>query len=482
MKSSFSWKRVAGLIIICLLVGTLSFGQFNVSNAQTKTFLAPSTPIEHIVILIQENNAFDHFFGTFPGINSTFSLNPNICYPYVLGESTPCVYPWNADGNYSAVMRNGLNHNWQESHTGYDRGLMNGFVAAAVKDKKPSPQDAVSYFTGKTLPNYWDYASYYGLDVNFFSSTLSYSYPNHLYIMAGQDGGLHNQKPSFNLHYPTLAGALTNNSVDWKSYNGNWNDSNDCKPVDSASFGDGNAGNQQAESDWNVLPDFPAIQLNSETCHNILNSNDFFKNITSGYLPQVAWITPNQSVSDHPGSSAKLPQGQEWVAKVANSIATSPFYNSTMLLVTWDDFGGYFDTVAPDQVDTYGYGFRVPLLIISPFTKSGSIFYGTRQEDFGAFLSTIEANYGLSPLTNRDAIAPPLFYTQNFSQPLLPPLVLPSNSLATYPFSACVSNGLCQIGFNLQPRVLSDPPIYPQFGPPCVGPADPSDPGDPCSD
>lgn len=476
----------AALVVVS---GSNSFLVLGVSSTLgDSTLPQPVTPIQHIVIIMQENHAFDQFFGVFPGLKSAYALNPSVCDPYNLSSpANGCVHPWNGDNMSNAIQASGLGHSWKESQLGYDKGQMDGFVDAAYSEplQHSYARYAMSFFTNRTIPNYWDYASYYSLDANFFSSILSYSYPQHLYLVAGQVGnatGVFGGQggSNFDLKYGTMATQLTAAGVDWKYYAGGWSDSNDCKPTISSMFDGTNGKVSQAYLDWNVLPDFPAVQLNPATCSRLQNTSDLFSDISKSYLPQVAWITSNSSVSDHPGSAdPALSPGQVYVAEVINAISSNPtLWKNTAIFLSWDDFGGYSDHVKPVQVDPLGYGFRIPLIVISPYVKHGGLFYGVnkQQEDLGALLNTIEYNWNIPALTNcqaptskglvsvlcRDnpALVYNLFYMFNFLQKPLKPLILPNNALAVYPYSTCISKGLCKTGSGLQPIIVKNaPPI-----------------------
>lgn len=418
--------RLAVFIVVFVLICSL--------RATPSSFSNTPSPIQRIVIIMQENHSFDNLFGAFPGLDPAYSvLGPDVnCDPYAMSNPSNCVLPWNGDSTSATIQNADLGHSWTQSHLGYDNGMMDGFVSSQYKKHGTSANYAMAYYTGATLPNYWDLASYYSLDANFFSSELSYSYPNHLYLVAAQSGGCQQCRPTNNLQYPTLASELTNAGLTWRYYAGNWKTANDCRAISSSGVGY-----------WNVLPDFPAVQLNSATCKNIQNLNNLYSDINSGSLPNVAWVTPLNSNSDHPGPVATLPVGQEYIAKIIDGIeSNSALWSSTAIFLSWDDFGGYSDHVVPNQVDGYGYGFRAPLIVISPYSKQGQIFYGPtsgQQEDFTALLATIEQNWGLQPLTSRDASQASLFYMLDFTQTPLQPLILPLSSLATYPYQTCSS-------------------------------------------
>ena len=414
------------------------------SNAtiHTATTVAPKTPINHIVILMQENHSFDQYFGTFPGLAPGFGIDPTVCEPYnITNPSQGCVHPFNADAISSTIQNNGLGHSTKVSRRAYDNGKMDGFVYAQLLEGRPDPNFAMAYFTNHTIPNYWNLASYFTLDANFFSSILSYSYPNHLYAVAGQVQNTGPKYPvSYNLAYAQMASELTNAGIDWKYFTQDWSDTNQCKQISSTTTGAGNPF-------WNVLIDFPAIQLGS-ACHNIQNRVDLVNGLRNGYLPQVAWVEPGKNDSDHPQSSTLL-KSMEYSASVIDLIESNPtLWSNTLIVLTWDDFGGYYDNIVPNQVDAFGYGFRAPTILISPFARQGMIYYGqqNKQEDFSALLSTIEYNWNLAPLTQRDTLDAPLFNALNFTQAPLKPLILPTNTVSVYPWQSCVSKGLCRIG------------------------------------
>ncbi len=426
---------VQTLLILSLLLltgATSTSASFVFQARQRQSPSTSNTPIEHIVIVMQENHAFDNLFGAFPGLDEAYSvLGPNVvCNPYQLSNPSNCVSPWNGDSMAATIQQQDLGHSWAKSHQALDGAKLDGFVSSQYASHGSTASYAMSFYTGATLPNYWDYASYFSLNANFQSGELSYSYPNHLYMVAASSGGCQQCRPSNNLTFPQIATELTQYGVSWRYYSGNWKDAKDCSPIKSGGVGY-----------LNVLPDFPAVQLSPENCTNIKNLNDFYADINSGVLPNVAWVTPLASNSDHPGRAATLPSGQEYITNIVDAIESHPtLWASTVIFVTWDEYGGYSDHIVPTTADAFGYGFRVPLIVISPYATQGSIFYGPiygQQEDFSAFLSTIEANWNVPSLTDRDSGESSLLYMLDFNQTPLAPLFLPTNQLATYPLSSC---------------------------------------------
>jgi phospholipase C len=344
---------------------------------------------------------------------------------------------------------------------------MGGFIYAQelLPPEKAIANYSMGYYTNRTLPDYWDYASYYALDANFFGSQLSYTYPNRLYEVAARSNFPANPSsdpPMYNLTYATIINQLSQDKISWKYYTGNWQDQWDCKPFNSTVLN-----HQHVYEGFNTffgdMEDFPAVQQTQPLCKDLRNTTDLMADIASGNLPAVAWVNPNMTQSEHPGNAATLPAGQLYVSSIVNAIAQNPaLWKHTAIFITYDEFGGYYDQVAPPQVDQWGYGFRLPLMVISPYVKPG-VYYGNprgQPEDLSALLSTIESNWGLAPLTSRDALDAPLWYMFNFHQKAREPLIMPSNALGIYPWTACVAQALCRIGTGLTPVHVANPPSY----------------------
>ena len=416
----------------------------------------PATSIQHIVILQQENHSFDNYFGAFPGLAPGYNLSLSTCEPKQIGNPLAgCVRPFNADNTQIGLFD--LNHNWTISHLACDSSggsgcQMDGFVSAQIAAEHTNYASSMAYYTGATIPNYWDLASYYSLDANFFSSELAMTYPNRLYTVAAQAGGIIGAPPIFTLNFPTIVNELTAAHVTWKYYMGGWDMSTRChvfnmnvaKTVEP----------RQWRFFWSVLPDFPAVQQSAATCKNLVNSQAILRDISEGTLPQVSWVIPPEYDGEHPGPTTKygpntIAYGQEFTTSIIDAIESNPsLWSTTAIFLTYDEFGGYYDGVAPTQLDGYGYGFRLPLIAISPYSLQG-VFYGPTpgvQQDLTALLATIESNWHLAPLTSRDATVRPLWYMFNFTQSPRPPLILPTTQLAVYPLSSCYRAGLCNLG------------------------------------
>ena len=126
--------------------------------------------------------------------------------------------------------------------------------------------------------------------------------------------------------------------------------------------------------------------------HVIINPAQVLADIQNNHLARVVWITPNANPSDHAGNPGGS-EGPSWVASIVNAIGNSPYWSNTAIIVTWDDWGGWYDHVAPPIINSYEYGFRVPLIVISPYAKSAYVSH--QMSDFGSILKFIEEVFSL---------------------------------------------------------------------------------------
>jgi phospholipase C len=148
---------------------------------------------------------------------------------------------------------------------------------------------------------------------------------------------------------------------------------------------------------------------------------NIFNDITLGQLPAVSWVVPTGSNSDHANNNSTA--GPSWVGDLANAIGTSKYWNNTVIFVTWDDWGGWYDHVTPHIYNSYELGFRVPLIVISPYAKAGYVSHVPHE--FASILKFTEAQFALGSLGYTDARADDLSDCFNFAQSPLPYHVVP---------------------------------------------------------
>jgi phospholipase C len=162
------------------------------------------------------------------------------------------------------------------------------------------------------------------------------------------------------------------------------------------------------------------IRHSAMWAENIMAPAQFIADAKGGHLPAVSWLLPPGEYSEHPPGS--MCEGENWTVSVLNAVMQGPDWDSTAVFVTWDDFGGFYDHVAPPQVDQFGLGPRVPLLIISPYAKAGHVSHTVY--DHSSVLKFIETRYNVQPLTSRDAAASNMLDSFDFSGSPRPPLLL----------------------------------------------------------
>ena len=182
------------------------------------------------------------------------------------------------------------------------------------------------------------------------------------------------------------------------------------------------AWNDQRGYVWSAFSAIRRVRMNPEIWQrHIFPVDNFVADVEDGRLAPVTWVTPRYEVSEHPEWS--FCHGENWTTEIVNSIMRSPFWKDTAIFITWDDYGGFYDHVPPPQVDDFGFGFRVPLLTISPYAKPGYI--DPQLGEFSSVLRFIEDNWGLSQLTHRDRDAFNLSYLFDFDQEPREPFELP---------------------------------------------------------
>ena len=353
-------------------------------------------PIKRVVYLMLENRSFDNLFGRFPGVNGTTT-------GVRLGAETPLTHcpEW---------LPGDLPHDLAAWVGCYNDGKMDGFAQGTY-----GPYYAYSQFDRSDIPTYWAWAENYVLSDNFFASAAGPSFNNHLWMIAGQGGGAIDNpenikvkrlndgrifkswgcdaygedvyvlvrdevgnvtKHSTCFDLPTVGGQLSGQDIDWAFYS--------AEPW-------------QAGYIWQA---YSAIErfYGSETWdEHIWPVDDILRDIEAAALPSVTWITPRFQLSDHPPFSTR--HAMNWAGDIVNAIMESPMWDSVAVFISWDEWGGLYDHAEPPTIDPWDLGFRVPMLVISPYARKGYI-----DDAFGEFtapLRFIADNWELPYLTPR---------------------------------------------------------------------------------
>ncbi len=388
------------LLLIPFLSASLVFGPFIQAQAASQPDSSqPPTPIQHLVVLLQENHTFDNYFGTYPGADGLPAGTKMPVDPKNPGAGY--VTPWHI-GNSTITD---LSHSAATYHDQYDNGKMDAFVSA-LNNRNQDGKLSMGYYDARDIPYYWNLADNFVLFDHFFSSARDGSFANHMYWVAAippvtQKG----QKLADMLaNVPTIFDRLQAAGVSWKFYVQNYDPTLTYRNL-------GTSGNRASQVIWVPLLNFDRFIDDPALSSHIVDLSQYFVDLQNGTLPSVAYVIPS-GASEHPPSSLKT--GQTFVKTLIQELVRSSVWNSSAFLLAYDDWGGWYDHVLPPQVDQYGYGPRVPAILVSPYAKKGYI--DSTVLDFTSILKFIEQNWGVASLSQRDANANNFLSAFDFSQ------------------------------------------------------------------
>ena len=414
--------RELNLFGIILLLGltACSAGTGSPSHALPQTLHRESgsgTPISHVVIVIQENRSFDNLFATFPGADGATQGKIHT------GQMIPLV-------EHRLTSNLVLNNSHLAWLTDYDNGKMDGFDLVWVNEHQCTC--AYQYVNPTTIHPYWVMAKRYALADHLFQTQSSGSFTAHQDLIRGDtvispttslvdfpsDGpwgcdapkgtttslltntGQYEpyQGPFPCLSYTTLRDLLDAQNVTWRYYT----------PTIHTHGGD----------IWDAFDAISAVRNGPEWQNNVSSpETNIFTDISNNALASVSWIVPDGQNSDHPAQKIwgiKQDTGPSWVAQIVNAIGESPYWNSTAVIVVWDDWGGWYDHEPPPQLDYNGLGFRVPMIVISPYSKPAYVSH--TQYEFGSILKYVEDTFNLGRLGTTDVRATSMADMLNYNQ------------------------------------------------------------------
>ena len=374
--------------------------------------------IKHIVIVVQENRSFDNLFATFPGADGATSGKNSKGQTVQLKEQP-----------LAGALD--INHDYTTYKTEYDGGKMDGFDRVGIDGKIPAGTYPYQYVNPNDVQPYWALATGYALADHLFQTQGSGSFTAHQDLIAGgnaidarhsivdypsewhswgcdaaqvtvtslitkTDGFHPGQGPFPCFTYPTgtLRDLLDAHGVSWKYY---------APPYVSNTVG----------ALWNAFAAIDAVRNGPEWQTNISTpEQNVLTDAANGQLPAVSWVIPDQPDSDHPNGKSGKDNGPSWVAQVVNAIGGSSEWNSTAIVIVWDDWGGFYDHEPPRQLDFGGLGFRVPMIVVSPYTPAGEISH--TQYEFGSILKFVEGTFSLGSLGSTDVRATSIGNMFNF--------------------------------------------------------------------
>jgi phospholipase C len=394
-------------VAVVLAVATVSVVFATTSSAGTAPDAA--TKIQHVVIISKENRSFDHYFGKLPGVDGAkqATKSDGSIVPLAVAKD-PLGPPGDIDHNYAAFQ------------TAYNGGLMNGFDLQGRAYANDGYPNALSQMTQSQIPNYWAYAKKYGIGDRNFSDWHGVSFGNNLFLFAGQSGQFEaSQDNRFAFDFPH--GPAGENLKDW------WGcDNPEGSTVKMQNYFTGvkspmfpcfdYEGMPNMLSDnglsWNVYSDeasnsnvhnaadaLTPIRNDPTQWANVVDFSQFRQDAATGNLPAVSWVISVQS--EHPPLTACM--GENEVTDQLNALMQGPDWNSTAVFIVWDEWGGFYDHVPPPQIDPISYGIRVPMLVISPWTRVGSLAQGGyvshKMSSQSSILKFVSDNWGLPYIT-----------------------------------------------------------------------------------
>ena len=380
------------------------------------------TPIKHVVVIVKENHTFDNYFGSFPGadgVASIMSTHGMITPPHAPDRTTRDLCH-----EHSCALTD-LAGNWE-----------------SVQDATVNGDDLVYAQYGEAdIPNYWQYARHFTLGDRFFANVLGPSFPGHIFVLAAQAGWsvgnpdnsgtwpywgcdqpqgstltmqdqttcqMKDVFPCFQI--PSVPDVLPA-GVDWKFYGTNF---------------------YVLPEIWSMFDAVDSIR-NGDGWTHVVNALQFDADVANGTLPAVSWLVDQDLDDEHP-QVGSVCGGENWTVGHINKLMQSDYWKDTAIIFTMDDFGGWYDHVTPpraygcDPTQPYGLGFRLPLLVISPYARPGFIFHEVaEQASIPRFIEKVfGATHALSDLdpAAQDGQANDLMGAFDFTQTPLPPLVL----------------------------------------------------------
>ena len=390
------------------------------SPVTTPSACSQLSAIEHVVILIQENRSFDHYFGSYRGVRGFSDQSAAFRQPDSANTTDPPIgtlLPFHLDTTtMNAACTHDITHDWVPQHQSWDNGAMDGFVSSRLAINANDAVLTMGYYTRADLPYYYAVADAFTICDNYFCSVMGPTDPNRLYTVAasldptGQNGGpilqtIVTNRSSFygRLTYTTMPEQLQARGISWKVYS---------SPDETILGG--------ILSD-NVLSYFKNFQDPASPLHqNAFGPQfpiDFLADVAADNLPQVSWIIGSVVTSDHPPAPSLF--GENILSLIVSALTANPsLWAKTVFFVTFDENGGFFDHVPPvtapagtpgeyvtapavpdpTAVGTppitgpIGLGFRVPMLIISPFSRGG--FVSSDLFDHTSLLRFLETRFG----------------------------------------------------------------------------------------
>ena len=388
--------------------------------------------IEHVAVLVMENHSFDNLLGMVPHqVQGRAAVDGLTVSGGQVQDSNPSSLasdgsqgpPVTATLASSPCQNSSVSQSWNSSHTAWNNGANNGFVQA-------SGAPAMSFWDRSFLPTSYSLAQHYPIGERYFCSTLAQTYPNRRFLFCGTASGI-TATNNYTFQVPAANGTVFNqlleHNISWLNY---------VEPKNGA-----------LEGSPLIVPEFARTPHCTD---RMVPITQFFSDAALGKLPAFSFLDPNYNV-DSEENPQDIQAGERFIARVVNAITRSRQWRSTALFITWDEHGGYYDhvppaaAIAPDSIAPITspaaltdptqplqpggydrYGFRVPLLVVSPWARAN--YVSRVVQDHTSILAFIQRKWNLPALSYRDANAHPLTDYFDFRRPAFgkpPKLALP---------------------------------------------------------
>lgn len=391
--------------------------------------------IKHIVVIIQENRSVDNLFHGFPGADTVdYGLDHA---GYVKLHPVSLGFGADVDHQHKAFVQE------------YDGGRMDGWDRVDTLPRQ-DPNFPYAYVPRNEVEPYFDMAQQYTFADRMFQSNTGPTFPAHLYLIAGQSefaannpnelettrfawgcdspltarvtmiapGGEEVPGPWPCYNFQTLADIAMPLGVTWRYYA---------------------PGLDELGNIWSAFDAIRHIRYSPYWANVISPETQVLRDARRADLPNITWVVPTARNSDHPFPAERSPRdlgvegavyGPEWVASIVNTIGHSPLWDTTAIIVVWDDWGGWYDHVKPPQLDRMGLGFRVPMIVISPWAKRHYVSHV--QHEFGSIVKFTELAFDLPSLHTTDERSDALRDCFDFTQKLEPFKKIPALRQAAF--------------------------------------------------
>ncbi|HET9029150.1 MAG TPA: alkaline phosphatase family protein [Candidatus Aquilonibacter sp.] len=418
----FRGKIFSIAALACFIASTFAAGADPISVSKTRELEYLRNlrrHVKHVVIVIQENRSVDNLFNGFPGADTVQEGLTK--HGRVALRPVDLDFPADVDHQHRAFVQQ------------YDGGRMDGWEETFTSPRQ-EPDFPYAFVPRRQVEPYWDMAEQYSFADRFFQSNTGPSFPAHLYLIAGTGENVaDNPNHLETTHFAWGCDSPINARVTLLAANGeevpgpwpcfNFQTLGDVALANGVTWRYYAPGVDSLGSIWSAFDAIRHVRYSPLWGNVVSPETRVLEDARRGNLPDITWVVPSAQNSDHPfprrdtehdvGVSGQF--GPEWVASIVNAIGEGPLWNSTVVLVVWDDWGGWYDHVAPPQLDLMGLGPRVPFFMIGPYVKRHYVSHV--QHEFGSILKFTEQVFDLPSMHTTDQRSDALRDLIDFTQP-----------------------------------------------------------------